>query len=310
MKKMKEMMKTLDKFNLDKQIEKRAIRWFLNNTKEENRMLAKEFLKDEKNLKDTVKEYLEEHPKVNEEYKNKKRNQLRVKLALAAGTLTVGTLAGALAIKGDKEPIVENTQIEQTQEYYEEVNEVEENENKYAEFFEMIENEDNTERRNEMILNQTKEIIVDAYNEQNPDNQISADRLQILILTEAVIQRTDRLGNVTYERAGKGQEIELAENEELVDRGNVYVFSIDGNNVATYLQNGDRLEDKTIENEEVFFGSTMNMVKEYQNLVDNFRYPTNEPYTNSAERSFEEEANKVLNQNNLDKEIEQELAEK
>ena len=304
------MRTKFDKFNLDKQIEKRAIKWVFDNTKEENMMLVKQFLKDENNLKQAVKEYLKEHPKVKKDYENKKRNQLRVKIALAAGTLTVGTIAGALALKENKEPVVENTQIEQTQEYYEEVNEIEEDENQYAEFFETIENTNNTERRNEIILNQTKEIIVDAYNDQNPDNQISADRLQILILTEGVIKRTDRLGNVTYERADIRNGVELAENEEFVSRGDVYVFSIDGNNVATYLENGDRLPDKTIEDEKPFFGNTLGLLKEYQNLVDNFRYPTDEYYTNIAEENYQEAANELLEQSNLDKEIEQELAEK
>ena len=47
----------LEEFNLDKQIEKRAIKWILNSTKEEDRLYAKNFLKDKNNLKETVKEY-------------------------------------------------------------------------------------------------------------------------------------------------------------------------------------------------------------------------------------------------------------
>ena len=307
---MSKFISKLEEFNLDKQIEKRTIKWIISNTKEESRLYAKNFLKDKNNLKEAVKEYLDTHPRVHQEYKNKKRNQLRLKLALAAGTLTVGTIAGTLTLKENKEPIIENTQIEQTQEYYEEVNEIEENENQYAEFFETIENEDNTQRRDDIILEQTKQIIVDAYNMQNPDNQITINRLQVLILNERVIQRTDRLGNVTYQRIDRGNGIELADNEELVEKGQVYVFSIDGNNVATYLENGDRLEDSTIENEEPFFATTLDMLEEYQNLVDNFRYSTNEYYTNIAEENFKIQADILLGENNINNQIEQEISER
>lgn len=307
---MSTLISKLEKFNIEKQLEKRVIKYYSSKVSKEQRPMIKEYFTNKDNLKEAKEEYLNTHPEVKKEYIEKKKNQLRVKIALAAGTLTVGTLAGAFALKEDKQPIVDNTQIEQTQEFEEEVNQALENENKYDEFFEMIENEDNTDKRNKMILNKTKEIIANAYNKENPNNPITTEKLQILILSESVLVKSDRLGNTTYERSTDIGYDDLKENEQLVSKGKVYVFSIDGKNVATFMENGDRLEDKSIENEEPFFGKTMDMVKEYQKLSDNFKYSTTESLTDKAENSFKEKANKLLNENNLNKETQQELAEK
>lgn len=307
---MSTLISKLEKFNIEKQLEKRVIKYYSSKVSKEQRPMIKEYFTNKDNLKEAKEEYLNTHPEVKKEYIEKKKNQLRVKIALAAGTLTVGTLAGAFALKEDKQPIVDNTQIEQTQEFEKEVNQALENENKYDEFFEMIENEDNTDKRNKMILNKTKEIIANAYNKENPNNPITTEKLQILILSESVLVKSDRLGNTTYERSTDIGYDDLKENEQLVSKGKVYVFSIDGKNVATFMENGDRLEDKSIENEEPFFGKTMDMVKEYQKLSDNFKYSTTESLTDKAENSFKEKANKLLNENNLNKETQQELAEK
>lgn len=304
---MSNLKRFLDEFNLDKQIEKRAIKYFKNKSKisKDNKEFNKyvnEVIKDKNILKMIVKEYLEENPKVKKEYEDKKRNQKKLKIVGAAGVLTAATILGAQSLKPDEEPIIEepnNEKVEQSQENEESISQ-------YDEFFEMIENEENAEIRNDMILQQTKEIIVEAYNMQNPNNQITADRLEMQVLNGFVIQRTDRLGNITYERKDEGVSDELPENET-IKRMEFCVFSIDGNNVATYFTNGDRLEDKTIENEETFFASTINLVNGYQNLIKNFSYPTDEYHTSIVENNFEQQANMLLEQNSLITEVKQEL---
>lgn len=307
---MSNIKKFLDEFNLDKQIEKRAIIYFKNKSKisKSNKKFneyVNELIKDENNLKKIVNEYLEENPKVKKEYEDKKINQRNIKIVGAvgvAGVLTAATIFASQISKQNEEVNIQN----QNNEKIEQIQENEEDISQYDEFFEMIEKEEDDEIRNDMILRQTKEIIVEAYNMQNPNNQITADRLEMQVLNGFVIQRTDRLGNITYERKDEGVSNTLPENET-AKRMEYCVFSIDGNNVATYFTNGDRLEDKTIENEETFFASTINLINQYEKLIENFSYSTDEYHTSIAENNFEQQANILLEQNYLITEIEQEL---
>ena len=76
--------------SLDKQVEQKAKKWFIDSQSPENRILAKRFF--EENKKEIKDEYLEKHPKVEKEYKEKKKLLLKVKIALAT--------TGALSPKG------------------------------------------------------------------------------------------------------------------------------------------------------------------------------------------------------------------
>lgn len=282
--------------SLDKQIEERAKKWFLNSQLPENRRMAKSFFTDNKTQ--IVKQYLKEHPKVNEEYNEKKKILVKAKIALATAGLVATTLAGTYILNQKEQP-QENIVKQETElnDNFMQKEQEQLEENKYEKFFEEAREIKNTNKREEYITNQTKQIIVEAYNKEHPDNLIAVDRLETLILEETVLKKTDRLGNTTYERISQN-----SVGEDLVKIGSIYDFRIDGKTVAVFDSNGDILTDKNVEKQDMSFKEALSLVKQSEELKDIYRYPSNDYEKGKVEQKYTQIANDYL-ENVKDKNI-------
>lgn len=282
--------------SLDKQIEERAKKWFLNSQLPENRRMAKSFFTDNKTQ--IVKQYLKEHPKVNEEYNEKKKILVKAKIALATAGLVATTLAGTYILNQKEQP-QENIVKQETElnDNFMQKEQEQLEENKYEKFFEEAREMKNTNKREEYITNQTKQIIVEAYNKEHPDNLIAVDRLETLILEETVLKKTDRLGNTTYERISQN-----SVGEDLVKIGSIYDFRIDGKTVAVFDSNGDILTDKNVEKQDMSFKEALSLVKQSEELKDIYRYPSNDYEKGKVEQKYTQIANDYL-ENVKDKNI-------
>lgn len=278
------------RMSLDKQVEERAKKWFVKEQAEENKALAKVWF--EENKKEVIEEYLEKHPKTKEEYQSKKKTLLKVKLLLGSAGLAVTTLAGAYVAKNYQKE--DNTRIEQevTQE-----EEIKTEENTYQEFFEEARNMENTKKREEFITNQTKQNIVEAYNQEHKENPITVDRLETLILNEFVLQKKDRVGNYTYERVPQNIQYEQTETQKLVKIGALYDFRVDGKTVAVFNRNGEMIQDQNVEKQDMSFQKMVGMVKQSEKLKAIYRYPSNEEEKRNAEQTYQEVSNNLTEKN-------------
>lgn len=275
---------------LDKQVEEKAKKWFVRQQPEGNQGLAKKWF--EENKKEVIKEYLEKHPKIQKEYHDKKANLLKVKLglgiAVTAATLAIGGVYHAnINSKENKANIEQESEIDNSLAE-------ESTESTYKEFFEEARNIKNTNRREEFITDKTKQIIVEIYNKENPDETITADRLETLVLEENVLQKKDRVGNITYERVPQNQQYKQTETQKLVKNGSIYDFRIDGKTVAVFDTNGDILPDKNVEKQDMNFQKMIPMLKQSAKLKDIYRYPSNEQEKRAAEQSYQEMADTML----------------
>lgn len=278
------------RMSLDKQVEERAKKWFVKEQAEENKALAKVWF--EENKKEVIEEYLEKHPKTKEEYQSKKKTLLKVKLLLGSAGLAVTTLAGAYVAKNYQKE--DNTRIEQevTQE-----EEIKTEENTYQEFFEEARNMENTKKREEFITNQTKQNIVEAYNQEHKENPITVDRLETLILNEFVLQKKDRVGNYTYERVPQNIQYEQTETQKLVKIGALYDFRVDGKTVAVFNGNGEMIQDQNVEKQDMSFQKMVGMVKQSEKLKAIYHYPSNEEEKRNAEQTYQEVSNNLTEKN-------------
>jgi len=272
------------RMNIDKKIEESAKNWFVRNQKKENQALAKTWFKD--NKEEVIEEYLEKHPKTKEEYQNKKKMLLRIKLLLCSAGLVATTLTGAYVAKNHQKE--DNTRIEQEVE-----NRIETEENTYEEFFKEARNIENIKKREEFITNQTKQNIVEAYNQEHEENPITAERLETLILNEFVLQKKDRIGNYTYERVPQNVQYEQTETQKLVKIGVLYDFRVDGKTVAVFNRNGEVIQDKNIEKQDMSFQKMVSMVKQSEKLKEIYRYPSNEQEKREAEQTYQEISNNL-----------------
>ena len=272
------------RMNIDKKIEESAKNWFVRNQKKENQALAKTWFKD--NKEEVIEEYLEKHPKTKEEYQNKKKMLLRIKLLLGSAGLVATTLTGAYVAKNHQKE--DNTRIEQEVE-----NRIETEENTYEEFFKEARNIENIKKREEFITNQTKQDIVEAYNQEHEENPITAERLETLILNEFVLQKKDRIGNYTYERVPQNVQYEQTETQKLVKIGVLYDFRVDGKTVAVFNRNGEVIQDKNIEKQDMSFQKMVSMVKQSEKLKEIYRYPSNEQEKREAEQTYQEISNNL-----------------
>ncbi len=272
------------RMNIDKKIEESAKNWFVRNQKKENQALAKTWFKD--NKEEVIEEYLEKHPKTKEEYQNKKKMLLRIKLLLGSAGLVATTLTGAYVAKNHQKE--DNTRIEQEVE-----NRIETEENTYEEFFKEARNIENIKKREEFITNQTKQNIVEAYNQEHEENPITAERLETLILNEFVLQKKDRIGNYTYERVPQNVQYEQTETQKLVKIGVLYDFRVDGKTVAVFNRNGEVIQDKNIEKQDMSFQKMVSMVKQSEKLKEIYRYPSNEQEKREAEQTYQEISNNL-----------------
>lgn len=298
--------------SIDKQLEDMSMKWYIkeyygeqlraNNTREYRNHVIRQINKTV-NKNDIIKEYLAEHPKVKKQYIQKKQTIKKVrtvrKLLFGLGALTLVGVVGTKAYSNHKQSNeTENQAIEYT--LYEEP-EVEENE--YEKFFEKARNIENTNKRDEEIVKFTKEKIVEAYNMNNPNNPITADRLQYLELNEYVVAHIDARGyDVSYDRISQRVQYEQKENEVLKQM-TIYEFKIDGKTVAVYNRQGDEVKDSKIENKETFFKDTVDLLDKTDKLQGAYKYRNSEysissledNYENAAEKLIEKQQNKEVN---------------
>lgn len=272
---------------IDKKIEESAKNWFVRKQKKQNQALAKTWF--EENKEQVIEEYLEKHPKTKEEYQNKKKTLVRVKLLIGGAGLIATTLgAGSYVAKHYQKE--DNTRIQQE---VEQETQIEVEENTYEEFFEEAKKIENTKKREEFITNQTKQNIVEAYNQEHEENPITAERLETLILNEFVLQKKDRIGNYTYERVPQNVQYEQTEAQKLVKIGVLYDFRVDGKTVAVFNRNGEVIQDKNIEKQDMSFQKMVSMVKQSEKLKEIYRYPSNEQEKREAEQTYQEISNNL-----------------
>ena len=285
--------------SVDKQLEEMSMKWYIkeyygdqiraNNTKEFRSKVIKH-INNSVSKSDIIKEYLEEHPKVKQQYIRKKRAIGRTKFFIGAGLLTVAVGVGAYTVSKHKET---QEPEKQATEYtlYEEP-EIEENE--YEKFFEEARNIKNTDSRDEEIVKFTKQKIVEAYNMQNPDNPITVDSLQYLELNEYVIAHIDARGyDVSYDRISQRLDHERKENEVLKQM-TIYEFKIDGKTVAVYNTHGDEVVDSNIENKETFFKNTLDLLDKTPNLQGGYKYRNSEYDISRLEDNYRNSAEKLI----------------
>lgn len=297
--------------SIDKQLEEMSMKWYIkeyygdqiraNNTKEFRSKVIKH-INNSVSKSDIIKEYLEEHPKVKQQYIRKKRAIGRTKFFIGAGLLTVAVGVGAYTVSKHKET---QEPEKQATEYtlYEEP-EIEENE--YEKFFEEVRNIENTNRRDEEIVNYTKQKIVEAYNMQNPNNPITIDSLQYLELNEYVVAHIDARGyDVSYDRISQRIQYEQKENEVLKQM-TIYEFKIDGKTVAVYNRQGDEVIDNNIENKQVFFKETIDLLDKTDKFQGAYKYRNSEYDISRLEDNYQNSAKKLIEsqkENQVDIEI-------
>lgn len=294
--------------SIDKQLEEMSMKWYIkeyygeqiraNNTREYRNHVIRQINKSV-NKNDIIKDYLDKHPKVKKQYINKKRRINRIKFLIGAGVLTAAVGVGAYTVSKHKQATeTEKQAIEYT--LYEEP-EIEENE--YEKFFEEVRNINYTDSRDEEIVRFTKERIVEAYNIKNPNHQITAESLEYLHLNENVVAHIDERGyDVSYDRISQREQYNKKENEVLKNMS-IYEFKIDGKTVAVYNGQGDEIIDSSIEDKEVFFKNTIELLGATEKLKGAYKYNNSEydiskiedNYENIAEKLIEKQQNKEVN---------------
>lgn len=284
--------------SLEKQVEDLAKTWYIKSFKKEHRREAtKEFMEDEDVRKDVIEQYLESHPNVKKQYEEKKKMRFKAKMiAVALGVVGIG-LGGAATYNYLSQLPSKNT-IEQETEFDDNfalAEEEKQEENEHKKFFEDIREISNKKDIESYITNYTKQIIVDKYNKEHPDDPITVDRLETLILEETVLKRTDRLGNHTYERVSQN-----SEGKDLVKIGNIYDFRIDGKTVAVFDSNGDILNDKNVEKQDMSFKEAIKVVKESEKLKDIYKYPSNDNEKDEAEQKYAKIVEEYEGQKDID----------
>ena len=297
--------------SLDKQLEEKAEKWFVKSQKPENQRLAIKYFKDNKD--ELIKQYLEEHPKIKEQYREKKKTLRKIKITLATAGLAVTTLGVAAVYhtaNSNKEYQKTPMQIEQEEKLREGMKQLEEQdleEDSYENFFNEAREMENTEKRDEFITNQTKQIIVEAYNKEHPENPITTDRLEMLILDENVLQKTDRLGNYTYERVKQNVQYEQTETQKLVKIGGVYDFRIDGETIAVFDGNGSPLQDENAKTQDISLAPMIKLLDLSQDLQDIYKYPSNDYEKSQVEEKYKQASKRILENTNTiiaEKEVE------
>ena len=270
--------------SLDKQVEDLAKKWYKKSLKPEYvGCFMLEFEEDEDLRKDVIEQYLESHPNIKKQYEEKKKIWFRAKMIVATTGVVAATIIGGTTYTDAKQQTNKNA-IEQETEFEDDfvlAEQEKQEENEHKKFFEDIREISNKKDIESYITNYTKQIIVDKYNKEHPDNPITVDRLETLILEETVLKKTDRLGNHTYERVSQN-----SEGKDLVKIGNIYDFRIDGKTVAVFDTNGDILPDKNVEKQDMSFKEAVELVKESEKLKDIYKYPSNDNEKDEAEQKY------------------------
>lgn len=285
--------------SIDKQLEEMSMKWYIkeyygdqiraNNTREFRSKVIKH-INNSVSKSDIIKEYLEEHPKVKKQYKEKKQRMNRIKFLLGAGVLTAAVAVGAYTVSKHKE--IQEPEKQVTEYTLYEEPEIEENE--YEKFFEEVRNIENTNRRDEEIVKFTKQKIVEAYNMQNPDKPITVDSLQYLELNEYVVAHIDARGyDVSYDRISQRIQYEQKENEVL-KKMTIYDFKIDEKTVAVYNRQGDEVIDNNIENKQVFFKETIDLLDKTDKLQGAYKYRNSEYDISRLEDNYQNSAEKLI----------------
>ena len=158
----------LDK-RLDKQLEIKAQTYTLS--------LGVQKEEFEQNKKEYIKQYLITHPKIEKQYKERKQHLLKISKRIALGGILLSGVAGvsySLSIMNtpeDPQIKIYSEDIEQN------INTMETKEANQPNT-QLIELQAN--RTQENINQHRKQAIVEQYNKQHPEAQITADRLEII----------------------------------------------------------------------------------------------------------------------------------
>ena len=276
------MLKELIESNPNRQIKKLARNWYLSEMEPKDRKKARlEFEEDRDVRKYVIEQYFEEHEGHKERYEARKKLWFRINVAGLAVAATLGAgVYTCVKQQTNKNPIEQETEFDDNFAYEYEKQEAKK-ENEYDQFFKEAREIENADKREDYITNYTKQIIVDKYNEEHPDNPITVDELETLILEETVLKKTDRLGNHTYERVSQN-----SEGKDLVKIGYIYDFRIDGKTVAVFDSNGDMLNDKNVEKQDMSFQKAIKVVIESEKLKDIYKYPSNDNEKEEAEKKY------------------------
>lgn len=283
--------------SLDKQLEERAKRWFLSRQTIEARKDAKELWENAKDRKEIIQRYLITHPNTKKDYEMKKKIWKKVKIGVAlTGSIVAVTLGGvykqAKAVEQRKE--IEQELENENAEPIEVEQDLEETKDSYQEFFEEARSIENTRKRDEFITIQTKQFIVDVYNRENPEKEITVEQLKIYDLEENVLKKKDRLGNYTYERVKQNVQYEKTDTQELVKDGAIYDFRIDGKTVAVFDKNSKPLYDKNVSVQDMSFQKMIELFKQSQKLKEIYKYNNNDATKENAENEYKRIAQKLL----------------
>ena len=240
--------------------------------------------------KDVLYQYFAKKPDMQEKYNKEQEKYNKLKKAIAVGGLVLASgtaiYAGVKIIDGirDKNPIETEAKEDETT-----VNlSQDEILTDFDKFFEECKELDNTENRDKKIVDFTKSKIVEAYNKENPDNQLTVDRLEYLHLNENVLVNKDKFGNeVSYERRSQKEIITPADNQEYNEiSGGIYEFKIDGKTVAVYNSEGQEVIDTNIDSKNEFFAKTLSVIKEASVLQDLYKYNNDEHSINRVQNKY------------------------
>lgn len=279
--------------NIEREIRIGAKNWLM--ATQANKQLANKYW--EENEKDVIKEYLERRPKIKQEYMAVKRKTMKLRTLIATGAISLGVIAAGSIYTVSKTGKDEINQTDAKEETSIEDTDLENNfiqEKSYDEFFDEIKETKNENDRDKLITDKTKEIIVEAYNIENSEYPITVDDLETYILNESVLQKTDRLGNHTYERIKQNVQYEQTEEQKTVKIGDIYDFRINGQTVAVFDKNGNVLFDKNAENPDMTFQKMIPLLKQSSELKDIYKYKSNDYDKEKVEEEYAKKANELI----------------
>lgn len=311
--------------SLDKQLEKLATKWYIKEhygeqLKDMNKELRTEYMKKIRaslNKEDVIEQYFKAKPEMKRQYKERKQRINRIKIAAGLGLLTVAMGTGIAYTRSAQDTREEQEisfdfevpEYTKNMEKIEDISQKKQEDQEYKQFFETVRDTSNTKKRDDEILQFTKKEIVEKYNKNNVENPITLEQLEYLHLDEYVLAQKDKFGNdVEYKRVSQRENIYEKEGEELKKiSGGIYEFKIDGKTVAVYDSNGQEIIDNNIEQKEVFFKDTLNLVKKANELQNVYKYKNSETDIKKVENEYKIAVQKFVEENDEQKNKEENI---
>lgn len=240
---------------------------------------------DEKNKQQIKTQYFIQYPKMLEKYKTKmnilKKLERRITLgAIGVTTIAVGTTL-YLTRSNEKDTNVSTIEPER-------IEEMVEVESKETEDVDELKQKLEQNRTEEYINNLRKEIIVEQYNKENPEAQITVDDLKIEESTLYLIATLDKFGNeVSYNRKLiDDYQKEVKENQKLVEGMYHYIYKIDNEIVAIYNTEGTPIQNKGKTYDDTFFQTTVPLVNNAVKLRNLYKFENTDEERSQGEQRF------------------------